>query len=127
MLLLEVEAPRTEEEGWLGYGLISIQAGLGEVRGNRGIGGNRTASIGVGFEQWVPTEQDVAALKDASKALTESLWTDESGPPPPEEEAVEAQPLHRVLGEDDFLMDYQADNELIAAAFWRRWARSTAE
>ena len=70
----------------------------------------------VGFEQWVPTEQDVNVLKDASKALTESLWTDESGPAPAEEEMLEAQPLHRVLGEDDFLMDYQSNSELLAAA-----------
>ena len=33
-----------------------------------------------------------------------------------EEEMLEAQPLHQVLGEDDFLMNYQADNELLAAA-----------
>ena len=69
----------------------------------------------VGFEQWVPTEQDVTALKDASKALSESLWTDESGPPPAEEEMLEAQPLHRVLGDEDFLMDYQSNSELLAA------------
>ena len=70
----------------------------------------------VGFKQWVFTEQDVTALKDASKALSESLWADKTGPPPPEEDMLEAQPLHRVLGEDDFLMNYQADNELLAAA-----------
>ena len=68
----------------------------------------------------VATEQlrsavGVTALKDASKALSESLWTDESGPPPPEEEMPEAQPLHEVLGDDDFLMDSQSNSELLAA------------
>ncbi|CAE7223119.1 LZTR1 [Symbiodinium necroappetens] len=35
-----------------------------------------------GFEAWLPTEPDVAALKDASQKLDQSLWADESGPPP---------------------------------------------
>ncbi|CAE7840841.1 RE2 [Symbiodinium necroappetens] len=35
-----------------------------------------------GFEAWLPTEPDVAALKDASQTLDQALWTDETGPAP---------------------------------------------
>ena len=35
-----------------------------------------------GFEAWLPTEPDVAALKDASQTLDKALWTDETGPAP---------------------------------------------
>ena len=52
--------------------------------------GTTTAMVAVeqlrsatGFEAWLPSEPDVAALKDASRRLTETMWADESGPPPP--------------------------------------------
>ena len=48
--------------------------------------------------------------------FTGSLWSDESGPAAPEEEALKAQPLHRVLDDDDFLMGVQSNAELLAAA-----------
>ena len=122
MLLLEVEAPRTRR----GAAALLPSFFLGTLRPTKLAwvrSGMTTAFVAteqlrsaVGFEQCVPAEQDVIALKDASQALTESLWMDESGPSPPEEEMLEAQPLHRVLGEDDFLMDYQSNNELLAAA-----------
>ena len=73
-----------------------------------------------GFEKWVPSEADVAALKDASKFLTETLWADETGPAPPEQEVLEAQPLHQLLQEDDFLTVDQSNAELLAAASSQR-------
>ena len=52
MLLLEVAAARTEKEGWLGDSQVPElgpfgpnQAGMGEVRNDYGVGGNRTASL----------------------------------------------------------------------------------
>ncbi|CAE7750496.1 RE2 [Symbiodinium sp. CCMP2592] len=52
--------------------------------------GTTTAMVAVeqlraatGFEAWLPTEPDVAALKDAARKLDETLWADETGPPPP--------------------------------------------
>ena len=38
--------------------------------------------VAVGFEQWSPDEDDVKALKDATKALKDSVWEDERGPAP---------------------------------------------
>ncbi|CAE7350990.1 GIP [Symbiodinium sp. KB8] len=40
--------------------------------------------VATGFEAWVPTEEEVTMLKDAAKSLDQTLWSDDSGPPPPE-------------------------------------------
>ncbi|CAE7534105.1 UCK2 [Symbiodinium necroappetens] len=42
-----------------------------------------------GFEAWVPTEEEVQMLKDAAKSLDQSIWTDETGPPPPKRQLDE--------------------------------------
>ena len=42
-----------------------------------------------GFEAWVPTEEEVQMLKDAAKSLDHSIWTDETGPPPPKRQLDE--------------------------------------
>ena len=34
----------------------------------------------VGFEEWTPDEQDIAALRDAATDLKDSMWSDERGP-----------------------------------------------
>ncbi|CAE7214367.1 GIP, partial [Symbiodinium sp. KB8] len=63
-----------------------------------------------GFEAWLPTEPDVAALKDASQKLDQSLWADESGPPPPARDQLGT--------EADFEQDvpmFAGDRELTAA------------
>ena len=62
-----------------------------------------------GFEAWLPTEPDVAALKDASQKLDQTLWADESGPPPP---------LQHRADEDDYHPDIPmgtAEQEITAA------------
>ncbi|CAE7884771.1 RE2, partial [Symbiodinium necroappetens] len=40
--------------------------------------------VATGFEAWVPTEEEVTMLKDAAKSLDQTLWSDDTGPPPPE-------------------------------------------
>ncbi|CAE7209411.1 unnamed protein product [Symbiodinium sp. CCMP2592] len=48
-----------------------------------------------GYEAWIPDEAEVKALKDAARTLDDSLWSDETGPPPPK----------RSLEQDDVEMD----------------------
>ena len=36
----------------------------------------------VGFEEWTPDREDIAALKDAATDLKDSVWADERGPGP---------------------------------------------
>ena len=51
----------------------------------------------IGWESWKPDEQDVAALKDAVTDLKDSVWSDERGKPP----------LNDNLDDDDEYRDYE--------------------
>ena len=43
--------------------------------------------VASGFERWQPSSEDIAALKDGSQSLRDSIWADETGPPAPGEVA----------------------------------------
>ena len=39
----------------------------------------------VGFENWVPSQEDIAMLKDGSQSLKNTVWDDQTGPGPKED------------------------------------------
>ena len=39
----------------------------------------------VGFENWVPSQEDIAMLKDGSQSLKDTVWEDQTGPGPKED------------------------------------------
>ncbi|CAE7322415.1 GIP, partial [Symbiodinium sp. CCMP2456] len=39
----------------------------------------------VGFENWVPSQEDIAMLKDGSQSLKDTVWDDQTGPGPKED------------------------------------------
>ena len=40
--------------------------------------------VASGFERWQPSRDDIAALKDGSQSIRDSIWSDETGPAPPD-------------------------------------------
>ena len=73
-----------------------------------------------GFEAWLPTEPDVAALKDASQTLDQALWTDETGPAPDQRQQAddaEMPDLDALAGKDlDMAAALTSASSLPAAA-----------
>ena len=61
-----------------------------------------------GIEAWLSTEPDVAALKDAAKKLDDTLWADETGPPPPQRNLLDDSEMVALDGVDGGNLEMEA-------------------
>ena len=62
------------KQAWLRSGTTTILVAAEQLR------------AAVSFERWQPSEDDIKMLKDGNQSLKDSLWEDQSGPGPPQEE-----------------------------------------
>ena len=69
---------------------------------------DRYGGAATGFEAWLPTEPDVAALKDAAKKLDDTLWADETGPAPPQRNLLDDSEMVSLDGMDGGNLEMEA-------------------